>query len=155
MAGTARELTNRYSAAAQLDQQRATFSPFKPQEQVSSLPWDGLRVIMHPQSSIQDSVSQLVRVQLPPNGYLHTITLEIEMDGIKLGASIKSVEKYVEGVFAQLIDYCEIKTPAGVSLERLYGEGFGYMGIQSGKCPPERRQLLREKHNFLTWFSSN
>ena len=76
MSSTARELTNRFSAAAQLDQKRATFSPFKTQDQVSSLPWDSLRVLMHPQSSIQESVSQLVRFELQPYGYVHSITLE-------------------------------------------------------------------------------
>ena len=150
MSSTARELTNRFSAAAQLDQKRATFSPFKTQDQVSSLPWDSLRVLMHPQSSIQESVSQLVRFELQPYGYLHSITLELEIDGIHLGSGSKTVEKYCEGILAQLIDYCEIKTPSGVSLERLYGEGFAFMDIQSDKFTPEKRKLLREMHNYIT-----
>ena len=84
----ARLLSTAQSAMMKRDlNTRPTFSPFLPPQAAVALPFETLRMELHPQSQPASTVAQPIRFNLPRHGILASIELEFTVTVTKTAAT--------------------------------------------------------------------
>ena len=148
----ARLLSTAQSAMMKRDlNTRPTFSPFLPPQAAVALPFETLRMELHPQSQPASTVAQPIRFNLPRHGILASIELEFTVTCTNTSAATSAATKptlYTQGIAAKLIEYCELLNSQGLSINRLHGEGFGFFDIRVNKMLNEDQFMLEEDHNY-------
>jgi hypothetical protein len=127
---------------------RPTFSPFLPPQAAVALPFETLRMELHPQSQPASTVAQPIRFNLPRHGILASIELEFTITVTNTAADAAKPTLWTQGIAAKLIEYCELLNSQGLSINRLHGEGFGFFDIRANKMLNEDQFMLEEDHNY-------
>ena len=145
----ARLLSTAQSAMMKRDlNTRPTFSPFLPPQAAVALPFETLRMELHPQSQPASTVAQPIRFNLPRHGILASIELEFTITVTNTAADAAKPTLWTQGIAAKLIEYCELLNSQGLSINRLHGEGFGFFDIRANKMLNEDQFMLEEDHNY-------
>lgn len=145
-AGTATQ-ANSLSALHGRDQAtRSQFSPFIPKGNQVSMPFEMLRVELHPQSAINSNVEQPIRFTLPRHGILANLEIEAQMH---LEGTTGEVFQWAPGVAQNWLEYVELVNAQGFSIGRVHGETWGFFDPMSGRFSNEETHHRKDEHGLV------